>query len=88
MQIKDKLIAKKHQLLQEEDPIVIVKYPKPTLLFTLKEKEGHRLFNQDEEFYTWIENLMSKPQASSKMDHSQTFRQDIVHIEKVLYLLH
>lgn len=82
-----KAIAKKHLLVQDEEPLVIVKYPKPTLLYTLKEREGHRLFNQDEEFYTWIENLMTKPQSvikSSKYQNSVNyFRQDIVHIEKV-----
>jgi hypothetical protein len=51
------LIPDRYMLIVEKSQVVIIKVPKIPLLYTLKEKEGHRLFFTEDEFCQWIDDL-------------------------------
>lgn len=46
--------------IQGQDGLVIVKFPKPTLLYSLKEKEGFRLYMHDYQLVSYLQNLIQK----------------------------
>eukprot|EP01094_Clydonella_sp_ATCC50884_P029158 TRINITY_DN9038_c0_g1_i1.p1 TRINITY_DN9038_c0_g1~~TRINITY_DN9038_c0_g1_i1.p1 ORF type:complete len:1772 (-),score=512.93 TRINITY_DN9038_c0_g1_i1:20-5335(-) len=59
-QEKQELLPDKHRFLQDKSSIRIVKFPMPTLLFSLKEKDNHRVFVSDKEMCQWLGAVVSK----------------------------
>ena len=53
-------IPEKYKFLQEKSAIRIVKFPMPTALRTLREKDNHRVFVSDKEMCQWLGAVVSK----------------------------
>ena len=51
-------LKEKFRLIAGKETVGITRYPKPTRLFTLREKEEHRLFYQETEFEAWLSSLI------------------------------
>jgi hypothetical protein len=57
----------KYKLIQND--VEIIKYPMPSLLYSLRAAEGHRLYNE-EKLEEWLTNLISKhAQKLSQLQH-------------------
>jgi hypothetical protein len=49
----------KYKLVTEQKGFIAVKYPSPTILFTIKTKDGHTLLNETE-LATWLTDVIAK----------------------------
>ena len=77
-------IQSRYRFIQEKAEVVIVKFPKIPLLYTLKEKEGHRLFFVEEEFCNWIANdLMLQPLMDARPLTSFSQQKSIFYQKKI-----
>jgi hypothetical protein len=54
------VIPENQQFLQEKSGIRIFKFPMPTLLYSLHEKENNRVFNTEKDLVSWLSNVVSK----------------------------
>ncbi len=63
----EKDLLTKYKLIQND--VEIIKYPMPSLLYSLRQAEGHRLYNE-EKLEDWLTNLISKhAQKLSQLQH-------------------
>jgi len=53
-------LPENHRFLQEKSGIRIFKFPLPTLLYSLHEKENYRIFNNEKDLVSWLSNVVSK----------------------------
>lgn len=61
---EEEAIPLDYKVLKPKDSLVIVKFPKPTLLYSLKEKEGFRLFLDDNQLIHFLQNLISNSEEN------------------------
>ena len=95
MQFANKNEAKEsnsYKLIHDKSQVMIIKFAKPPLLYSLKPKEGHRLFVTEEDFCKWISSLMTNPLTKSYKitpdhfsDYKNTFHTQVIANDRVCF---